>query len=232
LPFYSNKRKNIVKKILIVLGMIMTVSLTIIAACTPPPPALVCGDVDDISYHQNLGHFITPEDLQGRWYVVGTTMEPNGSTWGKGQCPQQEFAPLPAPQGQAIFTENGTWINPTGGFSGINTMPDINKPYNMVFTQPDGGVFSDLLTTPWKLFARGSEPADYMALYFCRPMPNGSVLPPLQGMDILTRTQDPVQIAAIEQEVLALAETQGIYIDHYLPLNQQGCEPIGDFENQ
>lgn len=216
----------------ITLGTLASIGLIFTASCTPPPPQLLCGDVQGLSYHQDTGLPITPDDIKGRWYVVGTTMEPNGSTWGQGgQCPRQHFAPLSAPEGQAIFTENGTWINPTGGFSGINTMPDINLPYNMVFTQPDGGPLSDLLETPWTLYARGSEPADYMALYFCRPMPNGTVLAALQGGDILTRTQDPDEIAEIEQKVLALAKEQGIFVDNYFPLNQQGCDPIVDFEN-
>jgi hypothetical protein len=210
-----------------ILGVLVSASLFFTTACGPP---LYCGDVQGLSYHQDTGSFITPEDISGRWYVIGTTMEPNGSTWSGGECPRQYFEQLSAPEGQAIFTENGTWINPTGGFSGINTMPDITEPYNMVFTKPDSP-FASLLETQWTLYAMGSEPAEYMALYFCRPWANGVVHPFLQGGDILARTQDPDKIAEIERKVLALAEGQGIFIDNYVPLNQQGCEPIDDFEN-
>ncbi len=215
------------KKTLSCIGLAVAGSLLLISSCMPPP--MYCGDPAGISYHQDLGHFITPDDLTGRWYVVGTTMEPNGSTWANGQCPQQYFKPLESQPGQATFEENGTWINPTGSFTGINTMIDLNTPYQMLFTKPDAGSLGELLETPWKMIARGSEPVDYLALYFCRSFSDGSTLPVLQGMDILTRTQDPALIAEIEQKVLSSAQAQGVFIDNYLQKSRNGCAEITDF---
>lgn len=219
-------------KIIALAATMTTSALLLISACTPPEQ-MYCGNVIGIDHHQDLGHFITPDDLKGRWYVAGTTMEPNGSTWAGGICQRQHFNLIDESEGKAVFEETGTWIFPTGQFAGINTMADITKPYAMNFTQPDTGVIGELLETPWTLFALGSEPSDYLALYFCRTTSSaGTTIPVLQGLDILTRTQDPARIAEIEQTVLSQAASQGIFVDNYISYSREGCDPIEDFENQ
>ncbi len=190
-----------------------------------------CGDPVGMSEHPD-GHFITPDDIKGRWYVIGTSMGPNGLTWGIGECPRQHYRLISVSEGEAVFEEIGSWINPEGQFTGINTMADITKPYSMEFTKTDAlGPMEDIYNMPWTMFAIGSEPVEYLALYFCKPVYGDLTIEPFQGFDIVARTQDPIEIQEIENKVLQLAEEQGMFIENYMSLSQAGCAEIEDFEN-
>lgn len=187
-----------------------------------------CGEPVGLKYHPDDGHQIAMDDIKGRWYAIGTSMD---LEWGKGECTEQRYHPIPAPEGQAVFEETMSWINPEGQFTGINTMLDVNEPYNMLFTKPDSGGMQDVYMMPWTLFAIGSEPADYLALYFCKPIFNNLTIEPFQGFDIVARTQDPQEIQEIENKVLALAEAQGMFTENYVSLPQgPECPEIIDFE--
>ncbi len=219
------------KKTAILLGTVALIMM-FVASCSKF--CIECGEVVGISEHPD-GHFITMDDIKGRWYVIGTSMgPPEGLTWGLGECPQQYYRPILVTEEKVVFQEIGTWINPVGQFSGLNTIADVSKPYSMEFTKPDSGPMQEVLRMPWTLFAIGSEPAEYLALYFCKPMnwcDEGTTIEQFQGFDIVTRTQNPEEIDTIEQIVLSIAEEQGMFTDHYIRLPQgPGCPVIEDFQ--
>ncbi len=196
--------------------------------CACSENCIECGDPIGINYHPDDNHFLTMDDIKGRWYAIGTSMD---MEWGKGDCPEQRYHPITAPEGQAVFEETMSWINPEGQFIGINTMLDVNEPCKMLFTKPDAGALKKLYQMPWTLFAIGSEPAEYLALYFCKPINDNKTIEWFQGFDIVARTQDPQEIEEIEHKVLALAEEQGMFIENYVSLPQgPGCPEIIDFE--